>query len=95
MQAVFWRDNWPGGVLLLGVRGPACAAKGLPTTLSSSAGASALLQRTLPGSGAEMVALEGAATISGDGSGATETEWSKPSLPGAGAKPERSKARST
>jgi len=48
-------------------------AKGLPATLSSSAGASALLQRTLPRGGAEVVALEGAATISGGG-GQAETQ---------------------
>ena len=35
-------------------------AKGLPEALSPSAGASALLQHTLPGGGAELVALVGA-----------------------------------
>ena len=57
-------------------------AEGMRAALSSSADAPALLQRALPGGSAEMVALEGATTLSGDGGGPTETERAKPALPG-------------
>jgi hypothetical protein len=46
--------------------------------LSSSASAPALLQRALPGGGAAMVAVEGAATIPGDKGWQTEKEQSRP-----------------
>jgi hypothetical protein len=46
------------------------------------------LQRVVPGGGAEVVAVESAATIPGHGDGTTEAEWPKPSLPGAGQKSE-------
>jgi len=68
-------------------------AKGLPAALSPSAGASALLQHTLPGGVAEVVALEGAATISGDNGGPEETERAKPTPSGARQKPENIRAR--
>jgi len=45
---------------------PPAPAKGLTAALSFSAGVSALLQHTLPGDCAGLVAMEGAATISGD-----------------------------
>jgi hypothetical protein len=61
----------------------ALSAERLRGALSSSAGAPALLQRALPGGGAEMVAVEGATTIPGDGTGQTATERPKPALPGA------------
>ena len=40
-----------------------------------------------------MVAVEGAGEIPGDEGGATETERSKPTLPGAGQKPETRTAK--
>jgi hypothetical protein len=40
-----------------------------------------------------MVAVEGATTISGDGTGQTATERPKPALPGARQKPETTRAR--
>src|SRR4051794_14698422 len=45
---------------------PQVSAERLRPTLSSAASAPALLQRGLPGCGAEVVALEGAAEIPGD-----------------------------
>jgi hypothetical protein len=45
---------------------PPVSAKGLYGALSSSAGASAVLQRTLPEGRPQMVALEGTAAIPGD-----------------------------
>ena len=45
-------------------------------------GAPALLQRALPGGGAEMVTVEGAAALPDDGAGPTETKRPKPALPG-------------
>jgi hypothetical protein len=44
----------------------ALSAEGMQAALSSSASPPALLQRALPGGGAAMVAVEGAATIPGD-----------------------------
>ena len=55
-------------------------------------GTPALLQRTLPGGGAGMVAVEGAATIPGEPCGPTETEQSKPALSGADQEPETTRA---
>ena len=71
----------------------ALSAEGMRTAVSSSASTAALLQRALPGGGAELVAVEGAATIPGDGGGPAETERAKPALPGARAKPETRRAR--
>src|ERR1700734_3864032 len=59
------------------------SAEGMRAALSSPAGAPALLQRALPGGWAEMVTVEGATTLSGDGGGPTETERAKPTLSGA------------
>src|ERR1035438_1188891 len=56
----------------------ALSAERLRGALSSSAGAPALLQRALPGGGAEVVAVEGAATIPGDEGGQAEAERAKP-----------------
>ena len=61
--------------------------------LPSAAGAPALLQRRVPGSGAEMVALEGPGKIPGDQGRQAATERSKPALPGAREKPETARAR--
>ena len=71
----------------------ALSAERMRAALSSPAGAPALLQRGLPGGGAEMVAVEGAAKIPGDGGGQAETERAKPALPGARQKPETTRAR--
>ena len=40
-----------------------------------------------------MVAVEGAATIPGNGAGPTETERAKPALPGARQKPETTQSQ--
>ena len=61
--------------------------------LPSAAGAPALLQRRMPESGAEMVALEGAGKIPGDQGLQAATERSKPTLPGAREKPETARGR--
>jgi hypothetical protein len=46
----------------------------------------------LPEGGAEMVEVEGTATISSDGTGPAETERAKPALSGTRQKPETTKA---
>jgi len=71
----------------------ALSAERLRAAVSSPSSTAALLQRTLPGGGTEMVALESPREISGDGGGQTETERPKPALPGAGAEPETTRAR--
>jgi hypothetical protein len=69
------------------------SAEGMRATLSSAASEPALLQPALPGSGAAMVTVEGAATIPRDGAGPAETERARPALPGARQKPETTTAR--
>src|SRR6266446_2108671 len=69
------------------------SVEGMRAAFSSSASATALLQRALPGGSAAMVAVEGATTIPGDGAGPTETERARPTLPGARQKPETTRAR--
>jgi hypothetical protein len=59
----------------------------------SGAGGPALLQRRVSGSGAGMVALEGAAKIPCDEGLQAAAERSKPPLPGAREKPETGRAR--
>ena len=71
----------------------ALSAEGVRGALRSPAGSPALLQRRVPGSGAGMVALEGAGKIPGDQGRQAATERSKPTLPGAREKPETSRAR--
>ena len=71
----------------------AMSAERVRAALSSSASAPALLQRELPGGGAEMVAVEGAATIPGDSERPTEAERAEPALPGARPKPESTRVR--
>src|ERR1035438_10245070 len=73
----------------------ALSAERLRGALSSSAGAPALLQRALPGGGAEVVAVEGAATIPGDEGGQAEAERAKPAPSGACPEPETTRARSS
>jgi hypothetical protein len=68
-------------------------AEGMRGALSSAASAPALLQRRVPGSGAGMVALEGAGKIPCDQGLQAATERSKPTLPGAREKPESARAR--
>ena len=70
----------------------ALSAERMRSALSSTAGTTALLQRALPGGGAAMVAVEGAETIPGDGTGPAETEWAKPALPGARQEPQTTRA---
>jgi hypothetical protein len=71
----------------------ALPAERMRTALPSAAGAPALLQPGLPGSGAAMVAVEGPATLPGDGTGPAEAERAKPALPGAGQEAETTRAR--
>jgi hypothetical protein len=59
-------------------------AEGLRGALSPPASAPALLQRGVPEGGTEMVAVESAEELPGDGGGPAEAEWAKPALPGAG-----------
>src|ERR1700685_243253 len=67
-------------------------AEGMRTTLSSPAGAPALLQRRMPEGGAEMVAVESPREIPGVGGGPNETERSKAPLAGARQRPKTSRA---
>jgi hypothetical protein len=69
-------------------------AERMPAALSSEAGIAAFLQQFLPESGAGMGALEDAATLPQNQVGQGETESPKPALPGTGAEPETTKARS-
>src|ERR1035438_10129038 len=71
----------------------ALSAEGVRGALRSPAGAPALLQPRVPGSGAGMVALEGPGKIPGDQGRQAATERSKPALPGARQKPETGRAR--
>src|SRR5665811_384123 len=71
----------------------ALSAEGVRGALRSPAGAPALLQRRVPGSGAGMVAMEGPGKIPGDQGRHAATERSKSALPGAGEKPEAPRAR--
>src|SRR5271169_1755872 len=64
--------------------GAALSAERMRAAFSSATGAPALLQRGLPGGGAAMVGVEGAATLPGDEGRPAETERAKPALPGAG-----------
>src|SRR5258708_27501518 len=66
----------------------ALSAEGVRGALRSPAGAPALLQRRVPGSGAGMVALESPGNIPGDQGRQAATERSKPTLPGGREKPE-------
>ena len=74
----------------------ACAtlsAEGMREALPSAADTAALLRRRVPGCGAEVGPVEGAATLPGDGGGQAETQRSKPPLPGARQKPETARTR--
>jgi hypothetical protein len=61
--------------------------------LSPTASARAVLQRPLPGGGAEMVAMEGPGEIPSHADGQTEAEWTRPALPGARPEPETTRER--
>ena len=69
------------------------SAEGMRGALRSPAGAPALLQPRVSGSGAGMVSLEGAGKIPCDQGRQAATARSKPALPGAGEKPETARAR--
>ena len=69
------------------------SAEGMRGALRSPAGAPALLQPRVSGSGAGMVALEGAGKIPCDQGRQAATERSKPALPGARQEPETPWAR--
>ena len=73
----------------------AVSAQRLRPALSSPAGPPALLQRWLPAGGAEVVAMEGTATIPQNEGRQAATERPKPALSGAGPKPETTRARSS
>lgn len=66
----------------------AVSAQRVRAAFSFPTGAAALLQRGLPQGGAEVVALEGAATLPGNDGGQAEPQRPKPALPGAGPQPE-------
>src|ERR1017187_203456 len=70
----------------------ALSAKRVRAALSSWAATPALLQRGMPRGGTEMVAPESPREIPGDGSGPTETDRSKPALPGTDQEPETTRA---
>jgi hypothetical protein len=72
---------------------PWLSAQGMRATFSSAPSAPALLQRRLPEGGAEVVTVEGAATLPGNGSGPGEAQRAKPALPRAGQEPETTRAR--
>jgi hypothetical protein len=85
--------GWPAEAI-----GPPTAEATVPaervrTAFSSPASAPALLQREVPGGGAEVVAVEGPGEIPCYHGGQTETERSEPALPGADQKPETTGAR--
>src|SRR5947207_1662767 len=69
------------------------SAEGMRAAFSSQAGATALLQCRVRKGGAAVGAVEGTATVPGDGDGQREAERPKPALPGAGQKPEITRAR--
>ena len=73
----------------------AVSAQRVRGVVSSAAGAAAVLQRGLPGGSQGVVASEGAADLPGDHGGPAETEGPKPALPGAGAEPPTTRARSS
>ena len=85
--------GWPAEAIGPPAANAYLSAERMRAALSSSASAPALLQRALPGGGAEMGAVEGAATIPGDGAGPTETERAKPALSGALQKAENTRSR--
>ena len=68
-------------------------AERVQAAFSSAAAAPAVLQRGLPGGGAEVVAVESPATVPRNGGGPSATQRSKPALPGARQEPETSTAR--
>ena len=68
--------------------GAAVSAQRMRAAFSPAPRATALLQRTVPGSGAEVVALESAATISIHDGGQAEAKRPESALPGASAEPE-------
>src|SRR5450759_3470111 len=61
---------------------PPVSAHRVRAALSAATRTAALLQRPLPEGGTGMVAVEGPEEIPGHGGGQTETERSKPTLPG-------------
>ena len=63
------------------------------TEVSTAALAPTVLQRELPPEGAEVVAVEGPATLPRNGGRPTETEGAKLALPGAGQKPKSTTSR--
>ena len=85
--------GWPAEAIAPPAAYTAVFAEGVRGALRSAAGAPALLQRIVPGSGAGMVAMEGPGKIPGDQGRQAATERSKPTLPGAGEKPEARRAR--
>jgi hypothetical protein len=75
--------GWPAEAIVPPAANAYLSAEGMRAAFPSSASTAALLQRALPGGGAEVVAVESTATIPGDGAGPAETERPKPALPGA------------
>lgn len=73
--------------------GAALSTERMRAALSCWAAAAALLQRSVPWGGAEVVAVEGAADLPGQRGRQTEAEWAKPALPGASAEAENTAGR--
>ena len=85
--------GWPAEAIAPSAANTPVSAKRMRAALPSPAGTTALLQRRVPGNSAGMVALEGPGKIPGDQGWQAATERSKPTLPGAGEKPEAPRAR--
>ena len=85
--------GWPADAIAPPAADAVLPAERVRGALPSAAGAPALLQRRMPESGAEMVALEGAGKIPGDQGLQAAAERPKPTLPGACEKPETTRAR--
>jgi len=68
--------------------GAGLSAQGMRAAFPSAASGATLLQSAMPGGGAGVVAVEGAATLPGDRRRQAEAERPKPALPGAGPPPE-------
>ena len=89
------KSRGTAAAIALSAADAALPAERVRATISSAAGVSALLQRGMPGGGAEMVAPESPSEISGNGGGPTKTKRSKPPLSGTRQKPENTRAGSS
>src|SRR5271169_3970569 len=88
-------SGWATDAIRASAAAAVLPAQRVQATFSSPSGGPALLQRGLPEGGAEMVAVEGPATIPKTGGGATETQRSKPALSRARQKPKNARVGSS